>query len=425
MIMNQNQYELVSVQEKPQDIHVRKEEPLKDITCGITSVPAVKCLSVKTNEDNVRGVSEVREELECPILGLKVENEELECPTREVVRNLVRCDDESYNEVEKRVDEDPDYETGDEENDEEVEARDFSKAEWSNHLEQEWIPEDSGPQALSNSASSRSGSEWTEGGESEYMEYYESTRTGCFNTVAKVLQKYREDQDQFIFMSSVVPRNNEQELSEEDFLLPPRNPNDVRKTLVLDLDETLVHCFLEYEENAAYDWTFQVDGEDALFDVFCRVRPYLEEFLKECAKMFELVLFTASQDNYANKVLDLVDPAGYIQYRLFRRHCTKVRGNFVKDLSLLGRELSQTIIIDNSPLAFAFQPSNGIPCDNWFDDQMDEEFSHLLQILRHLKTAEDVRDELSEIFKIGWFLEGLRYSLALAEECDWMCVEAC
>jgi len=249
------------------------------------------------------------------------------------------------------------------------------------------------------------------------MDYPESV----YKPATKLLQKCKEDQNQFLFMCSVLPRNVRQELQEEDYLLPPRNPKATRKTLVLDLDETLVHCFDEYEENTTYDWTFQVHGEMGLYDVFCRVRPHLEVFLKECSKVFELVLFTASQDNYANKVLDLVDPAGYIQHRLFRRHCTKVGGNFVKDLSQLGRDLSQTIIIDNSPLTFAFQPSNGIPCDNWYNDKMDQELSHLLPILRHLNTVEDIRDELSEMYRVNWFLEGLRHSLYI----DWMCDESC
>jgi len=290
-------------------------------------------------------------------------------------------------------------------------------------LEQELRPDE---ESTPLSVSSLTGSDWTEaGGDSETMEFYDATIAGVFDPATKVLQKYREDQEQFWFMCSVIERNNEQPMSEEETLLPPRNPKDTRKTLVLDLDETLVHCFLDYEEDTTYDWTFQVDSENGLFDVFCRVRPHLEEFLKECAKMFELVLFTASQDNYANKVLDHIDPAGYIQHRLFRRHCTKVRGNFVKDLSRLGRKLDQTIIIDNSPLTFAFQPLNGIPCDNWFDDQMDQELLQLLPILRHLKAAEDVRDELAEIYNVGRFLSGLGYSLAMAEECDWMCVETC
>jgi len=78
--------------------------------------------------------------------------------------------------------------------------------------------------------------------------------------------------------------------------------------------------------------------------------------------MFEIVVFTASEAPYANKVLDLIDPKGFIEHRLFRQHYTQVNGNFVKDLTLLGRPLSDIVIIDNSPVSFAFQPMNGILC---------------------------------------------------------------
>jgi len=261
-------------------------------------------------------------------------------------------------------------------------------------------------------------SDWTEAGtDSETMEFYDVTSPGLYDPRTKVWQKYMEGQESFWFMCSVMQRNNEQPISKEEMLLPPKNPKDNRKTLVLDLDETLVHCTFEYNEETTYVLPIQIDSENGLFS-FCRVRPHLQEFLKECTKMFELVLFTASKDKYANKVLDRIDPAGYIQHRLFRRHCTKVHGNFVKDLSRLGRKLDQTIIIDNSPLAFSFQPLNGIPCDSWYDNQMDQELLQILPILRHLNGVKDVRDELAEIYLLGRFLMELRYDLAIAATYD-------
>jgi len=387
MVPNQTKCDIVSVEEQKENLEEHEKKHVPSCITPVISRPAFKDLRIKTKEDRAP-------------LETKEANEE--------IGSFIR--DEEKTEIDQEA--------------EEVEVHHFGKTWWNALLEQEFSPDDEHSTPLS--VSTRSGSEWTEaGGDSETMEFYDATTAGVFDPTTKVLQKYREDQDQFWFMCSVIERNIEQPMSEKETLLPPRNLKDTRKTLVLDLDETLVHCFLDHEENTTYDWTFQVDSENGLFDVFCRVRPHLEEFLKECAKMFELVLFTASQDNYANKVLDNVDPAGYIQHRLFRRHCTKVRGNFVKDLSRLGRKLDQTIIIDNSPLTFAFQPLNGIPCDNWFDDQMDQELLQLLPILRHLKAAEDVRDELAEIYYVGRFLSGLRYNLAMAEECDWMCVETC
>jgi len=153
--------------------------------------------------------------------------------------------------------------------------------------------------------------------------------------------------------------------------------------------------------------------------VFCRVRPHLEEFLRVASKMYEIVVFTASQEHYANKVLDIIDPMGYIQHRLFQQHCTCINGTFVKDLSLLGRPLHRTVIIDNSLLSFAFQPMNGVPCDDWFGDHTDDELLQLIPMLQLLFSARDVRMELLQIFGIDDFLFGMYAVKSVDEESCW------
>lgn len=64
-------------------------------------------------------------------------------------------------------------------------------------------------------------------------------------------------------------------------------------TLVLDLDETLVHCTVEPVPDP--DMVFPVEFNGVQYQVHVRKRPHLEEFLLRVSKMFEVVVFTASQ----------------------------------------------------------------------------------------------------------------------------------
>ena len=101
-------------------------------------------------------------------------------------------------------------------------------------------------------------------------------------------------------------------------------------TLVLDLDETLVHFF--EDKNTV------------------RVRPYTVHFLKEMSKYYELVIFTAGTKEYADWALKFIPEKAashFIDHRLYRDHTIQALEVFIKDLTNLGRDITKTIIIDN------------------------------------------------------------------------------
>ncbi|EGZ24411.1 hypothetical protein PHYSODRAFT_325530 [Phytophthora sojae] len=176
-------------------------------------------------------------------------------------------------------------------------------------------------------------------------------------------------------------------------ILPPRSPDDSDKMcLVLDLDETLVHSSFRPTPNPDFVIPVEIDG--TIHHVFVAKRPGAEEFLVEMAKYYEIVIYTASLSKYADPLLDQLDPEGVIKYRLYRQHCVQYEGNYVKDLSLLARELSQTIIVDNSPMAYIWYPKSAIGCSSFIDDPNDRELESISRFLTNVHDVEDVRDHL-------------------------------
>lgn len=183
--------------------------------------------------------------------------------------------------------------------------------------------------------------------------------------------------------------------------LPPKSTATSPITLVLDLDETLVHCSTDAGEVRNPDFIFHVEFQSSLYTVNCRKRPGLDEFLEYVKNRFEVVIFTASQKVYADKLLDILDPTHeIIHHRVFRDDCTNVEGNYLKDLTVLGRDLRTTVIVDNSPQAFAFQLDNGIPILSWYENRSDRELFKVIPLLEQLTDSGDVRPLLRQRFQL-------------------------
>lgn len=153
-------------------------------------------------------------------------------------------------------------------------------------------------------------------------------------------------------------------------------------TLVLDLDETLIH----YKEED--DETGQVN-----------FRPFLDEFLVRMGRHFNLIVFTASLPEYADPILDHLDPERKLfQQRFYRHHTTELLDGTVKDIGIVGVDLSKVIIVDNVPENFGPNKDNGIFIKPWYDDRQDTALRDLCLLLEKMtgEKCPDVRVFLSD-----------------------------
>jgi len=149
------------------------------------------------------------------------------------------------------------------------------------------------------------------------------------------------------------------------------------KTLVLDLDDLLVHK----------EWTRQSGWQ--LFK-----RPGVTDFLMEMAGYYEIVVFTDEPATYAAPILDKLDPHRAIMYRLYRPDTQYHEGKHVRDLSKLNREMSQVLMLSSKPEAWSFQPENCLKLKPWIKDHRDTTLLDLIPMLQLVSTrgVKDVRD---------------------------------
>ena len=198
-----------------------------------------------------------------------------------------------------------------------------------------------------------------------------------------------------------------------------------KKVLLLDLDETLIHSdfngeFMDdksnkydanikfketesdFEENIEEEFyerkrmkLEKIDDEEKEYKVGIFVRKGAKQFLAEVSKYFEVGIFTASVKEYADAVIDYLDPKKkMIKFRLYRNNCINVNDRiYVKDLRIIkGVDLKDIILIDNSMYSFTNQLKNGILINSFYNDKNDIELYNVLgYLLNFILKVNDVR----------------------------------
>ena len=155
-------------------------------------------------------------------------------------------------------------------------------------------------------------------------------------------------------------------------------------SLILDLDETLVH--------------FKVNSEDDSEGVL-QIRPGVMPFLELVGKFYELIIFTAATQDYGDLLIDAIEENNvYFEHRFYRQHTVIMGNDFIKDLTRVGRPLDKIIIVDNMPQNFRLQKENGINIKAfWGEDVNDNALEELGKILVNIaKDGGDVRNGLEK-----------------------------
>ena len=173
--------------------------------------------------------------------------------------------------------------------------------------------------------------------------------------------------------------------------------NSGKKTLVLDLDETLVHSTTKKAFPNRKNIILHMKIRNINYTIYVILRPFLEVFLHEMSLCYDLYIFTASLSHYAKILIEIIDKNKVIKQVLNRENCKFIKGLYLKDLSIFKRDLKDIIIIDNNPLSYTLNKNNGIPIPSWIDDPNDKELIKLIPIMKYLSKVTDVRPVINKI----------------------------
>ncbi|XP_052875894.1 uncharacterized protein LOC108488268 [Gossypium arboreum] len=205
----------------------------------------------------------------------------------------------------------------------------------------------------------------------------------------------------------VILRREEEPISSEPNVEPriklkfsnslPPLVSSKKRTVVLDLDETLVHSTTGTPP-PNYDFMITPTIEGVTMNFYVLKRPGVDKFLEAISKKYEVVVFTAGLEQYASLLLDVLDPKGLISHRLYRDSCKPlVKRRFAKDLSTIGRDLENVVIVDDNPRSYALQPANAIPIKRFVDDVEDKELEKLLGFFeKYCDGFEDMREAVKQ-----------------------------
>lgn len=158
-----------------------------------------------------------------------------------------------------------------------------------------------------------------------------------------------------------------------------------KKILLLDLDGTLIYTSPKATDKAV---KISVDGKT----IFVNKRPHLAKFIEEANKMYILGVYTSSIEDYADKVVKILELEKVIpkKMRFYRNTCENIRGDYRKRVSRIEADLRNVLLLDNRP-EMVTDRKNILGIRSWNGEEDDEELIRSLEKLRKMYLCDDVR----------------------------------
>ena len=178
-----------------------------------------------------------------------------------------------------------------------------------------------------------------------------------------------------------------------------------RYTLILDLDETLIHLRQKKEVvnlkndvdiniNNMSDYNYNLDKNKNKY--LLQFRIGLFSFLTLLKPFYEIISFTSATREYADVIINEIEKKrNFFDYKFYREHCVIYKDTFVKDISRIGRDIQKIIIVDNNENNFVLNKENGIKISSYYGD--DEENNNLRLSSNDKKKSDNALLELKKI----------------------------
>lgn len=170
-----------------------------------------------------------------------------------------------------------------------------------------------------------------------------------------------------------------------------------KPAVVFDLDDTLVHVTLLPPINLDKKNYFTITVKRRRF--YVQMRPYLHYFLERISKIYDIYIFTASNKEYANLIIDKILPNVKESHRFYKNSCIMVNGYFVKNLNIIGRPIQKILLIDDSSGSGLTNPKNLVKIKPWNGEKNDNVLKDLLLLLEEIAYDNDLRISFEEFVK--------------------------